>query len=138
MPVQVSTMPTCCPRRRNGSVDAACGYPVGLIGMLRRSATANYWAIWTLEMPLYLEDIDTWPERYRFVLPVIAALVGEQPVNPAMAMELIRTLLAPLLPESQAALVELDGQPSWQRIHFLYPKLMFESRRGEDADLVSA
>jgi hypothetical protein len=88
-------------------------------------------------MPLYLEDIESWPERYQFLLPVIAAAVGSQPVNPAMAMELIRTLLAPLLPESQAALIELDGQPSWHRIHFLFPKLMFESRQGEDADLVS-
>lgn len=118
-------------------LNTAYGYPVGLIGMLRRRATANYWAIWTLEMPLYLEDIEAWPERYRFALPLIAALVRAQPVNPAMAIELIRTLLGPLLPESQAALLDLDGQPTWQRIHFLYPKLMFESRQREDADPVS-
>lgn len=138
LPAQVSTVPMRCPRCRYGNVDSGCGYPVGLIGMLRRRTTANYWAIWTLEMPLYLEDVEAWPERHRAVLVMAAAVVGTQPVNPAMAMELIRTLVAPLLSTEHAALLEVEGQPSWQRVYFLYPKLMFESRQGQDADAVSA
>jgi hypothetical protein len=119
-------------------VDALGGYPVGLIGMLRRRPAANYWAIWTLEMPLYLEDIASWPPRHESVLPEMALAIGSQPVNPATAMEVIRTFVAPLLSPAHAALLELEGQPSWKRIHFLFVKLMFESDRGKDIDVVSA
>lgn len=89
-------------------------------------------------MPLYLEDVETWPERYQFVLPLMALGIGGQPVNPAMAMELIRTFVAPILAEQHAALLEPEGQPSWQQIHFMYAKLVFESNRGADVDVLSA
>lgn len=89
-------------------------------------------------MPLYLEDVASWPQRYDFVLPAMALVIGAQPVNPAMAMELIRTFVAPILSERHAALLEPEGQPSWQRIHSMYAKLVFESNQGADADVVSA
>lgn len=138
LPVQVSTVPTPCPRCRTGTVVTFGGYPFGLTGMLRTRRAANYWAIWTLEMPLYLEDVENWPQRYDFVLPAMALGIGSQPVNPAMAMELVRTFVAPLLSERHAALLEPGGQPSWQRIHFMYAKLVFESSQGTDTDVVSA
>ncbi len=89
-------------------------------------------------MPLYLEDVEHWPRRYDFVLPLMALSIGPQPVNPAMAMELIRTFVAPILSERHAALLESEGQPSWQRIHFMYAKLVFESDRATDVDVLSA
>lgn len=106
--------------------------------MLRGGRKANYWAISTLEMPLYLEDVEARPPRYEFVLPLMALAIAGQPVNPAMAMELIRTFVAPLLSERYAALLKPEGQPSWQRIHFIYAKLMFDSGEGTDVDVVSA
>jgi hypothetical protein len=89
-------------------------------------------------MPLYLEDVENWPQRYDFVLPAMALAIGAQPVNPAMAMELIRTLVAPILSKRHAALLEPEGQPSWRQIHFMYAKLVFESDQGTDADVLSA
>lgn len=89
-------------------------------------------------MPLYLEDVENWPPRYDFVLLVMALLIGARPVNPAMAMELIREFVAPILPERHGALLEPEGQPSWRQIHFMYVNLAFESNQGTDADVVSA
>jgi hypothetical protein len=89
-------------------------------------------------LPLYLEAIENWPQRHDFVLRAMALVIGAQPFNPAMAMELIRTFVAPVLSERHAALLEPAGQPSWQRIHFMYAKLVFESNQGTDADVLSA
>jgi hypothetical protein len=114
------------------------GYPLGLTGMLRTRCAANYWAIWTLEMPLYLEDVESWPQKYNFIPVAMALEVGAHPVNPATAMELIRTFVAPIIPSQHAALLEPEGQPSWRQIHFMHAKLVFESNQGTDLDVLSA
>lgn len=91
-------------------------------------------------MPLYLEDIapNAWPGLNRQVLAAMAGQVGQRPINPGMAMVLIRNLVGPLLPASQLALLKLDGQPSWERIHRLCSGLASADRVGQEAGFLAA
>lgn len=89
-------------------------------------------------MPLYLKDAENLPPPYDLALPAMASAIGSKPVNPATAMELIRVFVAPILSEHQAVLLELEGQPSWERIHFICVRLLFESNRGANPDLLFA
>lgn len=91
-------------------------------------------------MPLYLDDFEPvgLPDTHVLALVAMAAAVGDEPVNPASAMRLLRTFVRPLLPQEQWPLLDIEGQPSWERVHILYPKLVFESKRGEDARLLAA
>lgn len=77
------------------------------------------------------------PEGYGLALVQMAAAAGAAPVNPAMAMQLLRRFLRPLLPQAQHHVFELSGQPSWDRLHGLYANLTCASA-GHDADLIAA
>ena len=92
-------------------------------------------------MPLHLADFAlrrNLPDPYRRVLMEMRFDVLSEPVTPALAARLIQARLRPLLPESQRALLDFERQPSWSRLHVLFPKLVFESNRGQDEDLVAA
>lgn len=91
-------------------------------------------------MPLYLEDFATTdlPEAYELAILQIVAATKDLPINPATAVQMIRSFIEPLLPEKLRVLLELKGQPSWQRIEALYPRLVFTSDQGREADLIAA
>jgi len=91
-------------------------------------------------MPLYLEDanLSLLTELEASVLRAIADEIGENVVNPSMALTLIRRFLTPLLAAEQHDLLRVVGQPSWDRIHTLYPQLAFASNKGADQQLLAA
>jgi hypothetical protein len=92
-------------------------------------------------MPLHLADFAlerNLPDRYCRALMEMRFDVLTEPVTPAVAARLIQMRLRLLLPESKRHLLELEGQPSWDRLQVLFPRLMFESNRGQDEDLVAA
>lgn len=91
-------------------------------------------------MPFYLEDVDisALTAVERSVLREIAGEIGESVVNPSMALSLIHRFLTPLLAAGQHELLRVVGQPSWDRIHTLYPQLAFASNKGQDRQLIAA
>lgn len=91
-------------------------------------------------MPLYLEDLDglAMPHAFMQALLQMADSVGDRPVNPAIAANLLRGYLAPLIDPPNRSLIERqDGQQSWQRLHLLYLELAAASR-GHDRQLLAA
>jgi len=90
-------------------------------------------------LPLYVDDFEPppMPEGYGRALVQMAAAAGAAPINPAMAVQLLRRFLRPLLPQARHHLFELSGQPSWDRLHGLHAHLACASA-GHDADLIAA
>lgn len=107
--------------------------------MVRRSLAPNYWAIWTLEMPLYLDDAvpPPMPRAFLDVLLDCHSLIGEESVNPAMAIGLLRERLRPLLPDVHKPLFDLRGQTSWDSLWILYANLAAASG-GTDKQLMAS
>ena len=107
--------------------------------MVRRSLAPNYWVIWTLEMPLYLDDAvpPPMPREFLHVLLDGYKFIGEKPVNPAMVVGLLRERLLPLLPEVHKPLFDLRGQTSWDTLWILYANLATASG-GTDKQLMAS
>lgn len=76
-------------------------------------------------MPLYLDDAvpPPMPREFLDVLLDSYKLIGEEPVNPAMAIALLRERLRPLLPDEHKPLLDLRGQTSWDSLWILYANL---------------
>jgi hypothetical protein len=93
--------------------------------IVRKSITPNYWAIWTLEMPLYLDDAvpPPMPRAFLDVLLDGYTSFGDEAVNPAMVIGLLRERLLPLLPDVHKSLFDLRGQTSWDSLWILYANL---------------
>lgn len=90
-------------------------------------------------MPLYIDDFDPnpMPLPYQQALLQCAGAIGAQPANPALAIQVLRGFLLPLLPSEHRSMLESGGQPSWDRLWILYANLAAASR-GEDEDLAAA
>lgn len=90
-------------------------------------------------MPLYVDDFDPnpMPLAYQQALIQCASAIGAQAANPALAMQVLRGFLLPLLPLQHRPLLEVGGQASWDRLWILYAHLAAASR-GDDEDLIAA
>ncbi len=91
-------------------------------------------------MPLYLDDFEPpdVPDDYLRALLRIAASARDQPINPATAVNLLRSFVMPLLaPEHQPFFMLSGAQPSWERLYLLYANLAGASE-GRDPDLLAA
>jgi hypothetical protein len=90
-------------------------------------------------LPLYLDHLPPeWlPEAHWRALHAAAAQVGEAPVNPATALQLIRGFLTPLVPDTHLHLLTVHGQPSWDRMRIAYADLAVASA-GSNVELLAA
>lgn len=76
-------------------------------------------------MPLYLDDAvpPPMPRAFLDVLLDGYTSFGEEAVNPAMVIGLLRERLLPLLPDVHKSLFDLRGQTSWDSLWILYANL---------------
>lgn len=76
-------------------------------------------------MPLYLDDTVTPPMPSEFLQALLNcdAEIGQQPVNPAMVIRLLRTHLSPLLPDEHKHVLDVCGQTSWDSLWTVYAHL---------------
>ncbi|MDP3522294.1 MAG: hypothetical protein Q8S02_16910 [Hydrogenophaga sp.] len=77
------------------------------------------------------------PREFLHVLLDCYKFIGEKPVNPAMAMGLLRERLLPLLPEVHKPLFDFRGQTSWDTLWILYANLASASG-GTDRQLIAS
>lgn len=90
-------------------------------------------------MPLYLEDFEVpagMPLGFLGVLFAIDELTKDRPVNPAIALVLLREFLVHFVPD-HAALFAVSGQPTWEKLWTLYAELIGASK-GQDEALMHA
>ncbi|OWY27055.1 hypothetical protein [Herbaspirillum robiniae] len=90
-------------------------------------------------MPFHLDDLDldNIPDPYQSVLRHMATAVESRAVTPAVAIKVIREHVVPLLSEVHRPLVSIQGQPSWDKIQTLYPKLVFASELQQEQQLAA-
>ena len=90
-------------------------------------------------MPLYLDDAvpPPMPRAFLDVLLDGYTSFGEEAVNPAMVIGLLRERLLPLLPDVHKSLFDLRGQTSWDSLWILYANLATASG-GTDKQLVAS
>ena len=82
-------------------------------------------------MPLYLDDAvpPPMPRAFLDVLLDGYTSFGDEAVNPAMVIGLLRERLLPLLPDVHKSLFDLRGQTSWDSLWILYANLVQAKRR---------
>jgi hypothetical protein len=90
-------------------------------------------------MPLYIDEagLPAMPTTHVEAIRGMAHEIGDRAVNPAMAVQLLRRWLLPLIPQPHQRFFELPGQPTWDKLWDLYAKLVFASE-GHDALLIAA
>jgi hypothetical protein len=92
-------------------------------------------------MPIFLVDVQTagaLPVAFQHALLRMAVDVKSEPVTPARALQLLRSRVAPLLPNEHRTLLDSQGQPSWERLRMLIAKIAFASGGGQDETLLAA
>lgn len=91
-------------------------------------------------MPLYVEDFPplSLPHPFMHALMTIGDAIGREPVNPSTALKLLHAYVQPLVPAQHRALLEVEGQPSWPRLHRLFPKFACASNGGQDKQMLAA
>lgn len=92
-------------------------------------------------MPIYLDDVQIdadLPAAFREALLQMAFEVEDEAVNPARALQLLRSKVRPLLPLDCHPLLASSGQPSWEQLNLLMVKLLAASERGDYKPLLAA
>lgn len=91
-------------------------------------------------MPLYLEDLPTGVYSYPMVavLKMIALDVEDKPVNPATAAELIRHFVALMVPPEHRGLLNVQGQPTWDKVESIQHELAIAAHEHQLEELVQA
>lgn len=90
-------------------------------------------------MPIYLDNFSiNLPREFDMALRKIALEVDRKAVNPAIAITLLKKYVAPLIAPQHRQLLDIQGQPTWTKLHWCYPKMIFASERGTDVDLLAA
>lgn len=90
-------------------------------------------------MPIYLQNtlIDL-PIEFADILAKIAMKAKDRAVSPAIALTLLRRYLLPAMHLQHQHFLDVQGQPTWERLAWCYPKMIFASNKGADLRLVAA
>jgi hypothetical protein len=90
-------------------------------------------------MPINLNNFSiNLPSEFAMALRKIALEVDRKAVNPAIAITLLKRYVAPLIEPQHRQLLDIQGQPTWAKLHWCYPKMIFASEKGADVGLLAA
>lgn len=90
-------------------------------------------------MPIYLDNFSiNLPHKFAIAFGKIAMEVDRKAVNPALAITLLKKHVAPLIAPQHRQHLDIQGQPTWAKLHWCYARMVFASERSTDLDLLAA
>jgi hypothetical protein len=90
-------------------------------------------------MPIYLPNTSLGlPPEFASLLTNIAMEAEGRAVTPAIALKLLQRHLRSAMPLQHQHFLDIQGQPTWEKLAWCYPKMVFASDKGTDLRLTAA